>query len=138
MNYYSLRLKTGEMLACCSESGIDTTVIESQRWVTVDYPVMFESFKFPDYETGQVIETVSMMPFIPISDDTAYAISTDSIVSVGSLRASATERYIKYLEQMQAKIEASLATEDDQPVYDDYLDDDQPDPFEELDTKILH
>lgn len=138
MNYYSLRLKTGEMLACCSEFGIDTGVLENQRWITVDHPVMFDSFKFPDYETGQVIETVSMMPYIPISDDTAYAISTDAIITVSSLRASAADRYKKYLEQMQAKIEASLTDDADKPVYDDYLDDDLPDPFDELDTEILH
>ena len=137
MNYYSLRLKTGEMLACGSDHTIDTHVLEQQTRVVITNPIVFESFKFPDYETGQVVETISMMPYVPISADTTYTISSDAIITIGSLRDSALERYTKFLTRMQAKIEASLV--DEQQAYDDDADDEYPaDPFEDLDTSITH
>lgn len=136
MNYYSLRLRTGEILACGSENSIDTGMLERQTRVVITNPIVFESFKFPDYETGQVVETISMIPYMPISADTEYTMRSDAIITIGSLRDSALERYKKYLAQMQAKIEASLSNQ--QQTYDEYDDEPPADLFDDLDTSITH
>jgi hypothetical protein len=110
MIYKAIKLKTGELIACSSEKDITTRSLNENRFITVHNPVMFNSFKFVD-EDGELVETISMMPLIPVSEDTEYDISTDCIMSVASIRAHAVDRYTAFLDHMMEQ--RAAGTEDD-------------------------
>jgi hypothetical protein len=117
MIYKAIKLKTGELIACTSEKDITTRSLNENRFITVHNPVMFNSFKFVDDE-GELVETISMTPLIPVSEDTEYDISTDSIMSVASIRAHAVERYTAFLDHMMEQRAAGTEDEDLVPLED--------------------
>jgi hypothetical protein len=109
MNYYSIKLKSGELFACQSDKILDADVLMSRQWISIEYPVQFVSFKFADHETGEIIETVSMAPLVPTSEDRVLTISTDSIILIASLRETAIEKYQGFVERMLQYIEQGHA-----------------------------
>ena len=64
--------------------------------LTITNPVSFNSFKFMDQE-GELVETISMMPLIPITDTEELELSTDHIFSMATMRPAAAERYRSFL-----------------------------------------
>ena len=142
MIYKAIKLKTGELIACSSEKDITTRSLNENRFITVHNPVMFNSFKFVDDE-GELVETISMMPLIPVSEDTEYDISTDCIMSVASIRAHAVDRYTAFLDHMMEQ--RAAGTEDDDLVpLEDLLEDGQEEEgsniidMSKFSTKIVH
>lgn len=99
MQFISLKLITGEVIACGIDEPLNDETLITKKFVKLDKPVLFSNFKFVD-GTGQVIETVSMSPFNPVSTDTTYLIKTNTIVSINSIKPSALERYNQYKEIM--------------------------------------
>lgn len=105
MNYYSIKLKSGELFACQSPLELDTRSLMNKAWIELEYPVQFVNFRFADQDTGEIIETVSMAPLVPTSEDRLLTISTDSIILIASLRAAAVEKYCSFIERMVKHIE---------------------------------
>jgi len=96
LHYKAIKLKTGELMACSCESDITTNTLVNNKFVTLHNPVLFNSFKFLDQE-GELVETISMMPLIPVSESTSYDVSTDAIMVVSNLRGPAVERYNNFV-----------------------------------------
>ena len=113
MEIKSLRLKTGEVLACGVEDNLDLEGIQSKRFLTIYKPVLFNSFKFLNPEQ-QVVETISMSPFMNTSVDESYEISSDQVVNICDVRPLALERYKDYVNYMQqdAQMDYGIMTED--------------------------
>ena len=63
-------------------------------------PIEFITFKFADPDTGQIIETISMAPFIPISKDTSILIRATDILAFTNLHDAAERRYNDFLNQL--------------------------------------
>jgi len=96
MQYKAIKLKSGELMACGTEQEINTRTLSTTRFVTVHNPVVFNSFKFMD-EAGELVETISMQPMIPIAEQSILEISTDCIMTVATLQVSAAEKYNMFL-----------------------------------------
>lgn len=99
MNYKAIRLKNGELMACMTENNITMNDARNSAVITVQSPVVFNSFKFLDHD-GELVETISMMPLLPISDESIIEISTDNIFSIAEMRPQAAERYTQFLEHI--------------------------------------
>lgn len=99
MQFISLKLVTGEVIACGVDEPLTDETLITKKFIKLDKPVLFSNFKFVD-NTGQVIETVSMSPFNPVSTDVTYRIKTNCILSVNSIKPSALERYNQYKDIM--------------------------------------
>lgn len=92
-------------------------------------PIEFIPFKFADPETGQIIETISMAPFMPISRDSSVLIKSVDILAFTNLHEAAERRYNDFLDQMArraAKLNMSETEEifgnDESDIPDDVLD----------------
>lgn len=96
IQYKAIKLKSGELMACGTEQDLNTRILASTRFITVHNPVVFNSFKFID-ENGELVETISMQPMIPIAEESSLEISTDSIMTVATLRAAAADKYNVFL-----------------------------------------
>jgi len=96
MQYKAIKLKSGELMACGTEQEINTRTLSTTKFVTVHNPVVFNSFKFMD-EAGELVETISMQPMIPIAEQSILEISTDCIMTVATLQASAADKYALFL-----------------------------------------
>lgn len=83
-------------MACGTDQEINTRTLSTTRFVSVHNPVVFHSFKFID-EAGELVETISMQPMIPIAEESILEISTDCIMTVATLQASAVEKYNVFL-----------------------------------------
>ena len=83
-------------MACGTEQEINTRTLSNTKFVTVHNPVVFSSFRFMD-ETGELVETISMQPMIPITEESILEISTDCIMTVATLQASAADKYTVFL-----------------------------------------
>jgi len=134
MEIKSLRLKTGEVLACGVEENLDLEGIQSKRFLTIYKPVLFNSFKFLNPQQ-QVVETISMSPFMNTSIDDSFIISSDQVVNICDVRPLALERYKDYVRYMQqdAEMDYSAMAEEQ-----DMLDDIILDAMEEKNHSNLH
>jgi hypothetical protein len=123
MEIKSLRLKTGEVIACGVEDNLDLEGIQSKRFLTIYKPVLFNSFKFLNPQQ-QVVETISMSPFMNTSIDDSYEISSDQVVNICNVRPLALERYKDYVRYMQqdAEMDFSAMTEEQEMLDDIILD----------------
>jgi hypothetical protein len=121
MEIKSLRLKTGEVLACGVEDNLDLEGIQSKRFLTIYKPVLFNSFKFLNPQQ-QVVETISMSPFMNTSIDDSYIISSDQVVNICDVRPLALERYKDYVRYMQQDAEMDYtAMAEEQDMLDDII-----------------
>lgn len=93
MKYKTIKLKSGELLAC----GIETDFDLNHSSVLIYRPIQFSSFKFMN-QRGQVVESVTLTPFLVTSNDEIMEISTDSIMTVCDLTPTALSRYKQFVE----------------------------------------
>ena len=111
-------------MACSTDQDITTQDVVLSRFITVNNPVVFNSFKYMDNE-GELVETISMMPMIPIGDTEKLEISADHIFSISTMLPGAAMRYETFLEHLQeqrqddeqdlqAAIDETQFTEDDE------------------------
>jgi len=96
MQYKAIKLKSGELMACGTEQEINTRTLSNTKFITVHNPVVFNSFRFLD-ESGELVETISMQPMLPIAEESILEISTDSIMTVATLQPSAADKYNIFL-----------------------------------------
>ena len=99
MQFISLKLITGETIACGIDEPLNDETLITKKFVKLDKPVLFSNFKFVD-NTGQIVETVSMSPYNPVSTDLTYMMKTSCIMSVNSIKPSALEKYNQYKDIM--------------------------------------
>jgi hypothetical protein len=117
MNYFkSLKLKNGDIMAVEMDKDIKTSDAVDYRYIKVKNPVVFTSFKFLD-ENAELVETISMMPMMPISMDEEFELAADHIFSIAVMSEAATERYKNFLEHL-FKIDAEEAAEIKQEAVD--------------------
>lgn len=137
-----LRFKTGEIVACRLDDTEKTDVeLLTDRFLTIHEPIQFVSFKFADPESGQIIETISMSPFFVISGASSFTVTTDTIMLISDLHASALSRYEQFLEQMSARLkDTSYEQASEEELYSMLDDDPEEDLFGDydLDPKVLH
>ena len=98
----SVRLKTGELLACGMDDNYTLDDLAEKKFITLHDPVVYGSFKFLDPKTDQLIDTTSMSPFNGVTSDRDVVIVADQIVCINSLRESAMERYNRFVRQIDA------------------------------------
>lgn len=98
----SVRLRTGELLACGLDDNYTLNDLVNKKFVTLHDPVVYGSFKFLDPKTDQLIDTTSMSPFNGVTSDRDVVIVADQIVSISSLREGAMERYNRFVRQLDA------------------------------------
>lgn len=140
LHYKAIKLKTGELMACSCETDITTNTLVTNKFVTLHNPVLFNSFKFLDHE-GELVETISMMPLIPVSENTIYDISTDAIMVVSTLRGPAVTRYNDFVVHIadQRAVEDKEDEADMQAMQDEAeTTDDNVVDISKFSTKILH
>lgn len=102
-------------------------------------PIEFISFKFADPDTGQIVETISMAPFVPISKDSSIVVMSHDILAFTNLHSAAERRYIEFLDQLERRARASMSEveeifgNDESDIPDDVLD-----LFDDLDMGKAH
>jgi hypothetical protein len=136
MNYKAIRLKNGELMACMTDDNISMNSARMSAIISVKSPVVFNSFKFLDHD-GELVETISMMPLLPISDSETIEISTDHIFSIADMRPQAAERYSQFLEHL-VKVKEEEDKEDAEAVISDIEDDTNVIDMNKFTTKIIH
>jgi len=101
MEYKTFKLKSGELLACGMEASLGQQELERRRFIEVHRPVVFSNFKCMDPD-GQIVETISMAPYMGIASNSSLPICTDSIVSWGDLKDQARSRYLQFLSHLDS------------------------------------
>jgi hypothetical protein len=96
----SIRLKSGELLAASIEADFSILDFENLRYITLHNPILYNSFKFLDPNTDQVVDTISMSPYNSLTDDPAIIIQTSRIESISSMREAAAKRYTAFISQL--------------------------------------
>ena len=96
----SIRLKSGELLAASIEADFSILDFENLRYITLHNPILYNSFKFLDPNTDQVVDTISMSPYNSLTDDQAIIIQTSRIESISSMREAAAKRYTAFISQL--------------------------------------
>ena len=96
----SIRLKSGELLAASLEADFSILDFENLRYITLHNPILYNSFKFLDPHTDQVVDTISMSPYNALTDDRAIIMQTSRIESISSMREAAAKRYTAFVSQL--------------------------------------
>jgi hypothetical protein len=97
----SVKLKTGELIACEFKSDVKLNEIATRNvFIKLNNPIIYKSFQFLDPDTNQIVDTISMAPYNSISDDTEIVIHVDQIQSISTVRPAAQQRYIQFVSQL--------------------------------------
>ena len=124
-------------MACMTDDNITMNSARMSAIITVKNPVVFNSFKFLDHD-GELVETISMMPLLPISDAENIEISTDHIFSIADMRPQAAERYSQFLEHL-VKVKAEEDKEEaEEVIVGDIEDETNVIDMNKFTTKIIH
>ena len=137
--YKAVKLKNGELMACSTDHDITTQDVVLSKFITVNNPVVFNSFKYMDDE-GELVETISMMPMMPIGDTEKIEISADHIFSITAMLPGAAMRYETFLDHLQeqrqddeqdlqAAVDETQFTEDDEELLQ---------ALQEFKNKVIH
>ena len=100
--YKSIKLKTGEVIACALHTNHNLESIVANKYVTLIDPIVYSSFRFMDPKMDQLVDATSMQPFNMTTNDHEIIIATDQVVSVSSLRKTVIDRYKKFVSQLEA------------------------------------
>ena len=136
IHYKAIKLKNGELIACSTPKDFTMKDVKKCSTFEVDNPVVFQSFKFVDND-GELIETISMMPMMPIVDVATVEITTDHIFSVADMRPQAAEKYVVFVEHLQKQLIPSM-DEQAQAEYDEYNEDEYEADNIDYNPRILH
>ena len=124
-------------MACTSEWDFTIKDALKNKTIKIDNPVIFQSFKFVDGD-GELIETISMMPMLPIAEHTTVEIAVDHIFSVAEMRPQAAEKYSMFLERLQQQLIPTMEDEA-QAEYDAFMEDEyNEDDMESYNPRTLH
>lgn len=93
-----IKLHNGSLLA----ARVDPDNL-GQAMIELFDPIEFIPFKFADPDTGQIIETISMAPFMPISKDSSVLIKSVDILAFTNLHEAAERRYVDFLDHMSKR-----------------------------------
>jgi hypothetical protein len=99
MKYKTIKFKNGEVITGGVDDKLNSENFHSYDIIHVKDPVQYSTFKFLN-NFGQVVETVSMAPFMPTSSDQEVLIATDSILAVCNVRPGALDRYLAYMDAL--------------------------------------
>jgi hypothetical protein len=137
----SIRLKSGELLAASIEADFSILDFENLRYITLHNPILYNSFKFLDPNTDQVVDTISMSPYNALTDDPAVIIQTSRIESISTMREAAAKRYTTFISQLDKynKVGDEMLHEQAQPEVEESQPED-PDAFliNLPDSKFFH
>ena len=101
MTYFkAFKLKTGDIIAAKTDQDLKTSDVVNVRIVKVSDPISFNSFKFMDDE-GELVETISMAPLVPISPDSELELAADHIFSVTTMSPAAATKYQSFVEHIK-------------------------------------
>lgn len=109
----------------------------NQATIELFDPIEFVTFKYADYDTGQIIETISMAPFIPISKDESILVKMDDILVITNIHEPAERRYNDFIIQLERRAMHSL--HESEAIFNDEnnIPDDVLDLFDDMDmTKV--
>lgn len=133
-HYKSFKLKNGELMAAEMDENITMFNLRGRLAITVINPVVLNSFKFLD-DGGELVETISMMPMIPLSKETNFDIAADHIFSIAEMSDHSIERYKTFLEVLQSQDREDQEEEQEQVNADDNF---SVLNINDIDTKIVH
>lgn len=143
MIYKGLKFANGNLVAAGIDFPYSNQELMQRDFLELHEPIEFIPFKFADPQSGQIIETISMAPFIPVSGQSSIIVRMSDVIAITNLHETAERRYVQYLEQLKTRaiIGSDEATEifggDDDD--DDDLDDDYSEYFDDdNETKTLH
>jgi hypothetical protein len=107
MQYKTLKFKNGDLVACGVDDKLTIEKLNDYEYITIQDAVVYSTFKFIN-QMGQVVETVSMAPYIPTSSDHEILIPTDSILTICDLRPGALDRYLGFLDSLHEELAGKL------------------------------
>lgn len=137
MIYKGIRLVNGALIAAGIDYPYSHQELLSKEFLELHMPIEFVPFKFADPDTGQIIETISMAPYVPVTRDSSIMVRTTNILAITNLHVAAERRYLDFIEQLARRAQQGIP--DIEEAYDDEsnIPDDVLDLFDELDmTKV--
>ena len=99
MQYKTIKFRNGDIITGGVDDSVRADNFDKYDMLEVQDPVQYSTFKFLN-NLGQVVETVSMSPFIPTTSDHVVIIPTDSILTVNNVRPGALERYLAFMDAL--------------------------------------
>lgn len=101
--YKVLRLKTGDTVLCEMEK--DITDFSYNPTIELINPINIITLKSHLQGFGINHEEITIRPFLTLSDSETFPISTEVILTMGNMKASARKTYLKYIEQVMKQRE---------------------------------
>lgn len=128
------------MVAASIDYPYSNQELMERDYLELHSPIEFVPFKFADPDTGQIIETISMAPFIPVTRDSSVIVRTANILAITNLHSTAERRYLDFIDQLEKRAIQQGLHESEQVFDDDYNDipDEVLDLFDEMDISKAH
>lgn len=100
IHFKAFKTKSGDIIAAKVSQDLKTSDIVNVRIIKVVDPISFNSFKFMD-EEGELVESISMAPLIPISMEDELELNADHIFSVATMSEAAATRYQSFVDHIK-------------------------------------
>lgn len=133
------KFKNGDVIAAQIETAQSNRELMEQEYLELYTPIEFVPFKFADPGSGQIVETISMSPFVAVAKDSSILVRSADVLTITNLHEAAEKRYLQFIERLTLMAAAMAQGEQytDNDDYDDE-DDDYSDIFDDMDTTTMH
>jgi len=113
---YVIKFDNGEIIVALLDDQID---IESVGFIDVLFPIKIISDLFP--KGDQVVEKFSLQPWMALSDEISYRISTRGITTISPLREDYEEGYKRMVENFFTELNEDATIEDNEDTLFEYM-----------------
>ena len=107
MQYKTIKFKNGDVVSCGVDDKLSMETLHDYEFIIIKDPVLYGTFKFVN-QLGQVVETVSMGPYIPPTADDEILIPSESILTICNIRPGALDRYLNFIDALHKEQSGEL------------------------------
>lgn len=133
-----IRFLNGSLVAASIDFPYSNQELMDREYLELHNPIEFVPFKFADPDTGQIIETISMAPFIPVTRDSSVIVKTASIMTITNLHSTAERRYLDFIDQLEKRAMQQGLHESEEVFDDDDIPEEVLDLFDDMDISKVH
>jgi hypothetical protein len=113
-NFYKIvKLKTGESIICTMDHDVKSLVAEP--YISMNSPVQVVPLRETRKDNHLVGESFILRPWIGLSDNNNFIISTDIVMTIGGVKPEVIDQYDNYIfhvKEARKQIEISNAVEE--------------------------
>lgn len=131
-----IKLKSGESIICTMDRDIMSAASESH--ISLNLPIQVVPHKETRKDNHVIGESFILRPWIGLSDNEEFIISTDVILTIGNVKKEIKKQYVEYVDQTITSRKKYLEREERDEAVDALLREVTPGDYHIIDDELIY